>query len=348
MLANKRIELQEWSNRLINELKIVHRNFKPNIKYPRNQKFESAIYDSEGKQIFTTTQNFVADLQKVVYKEGDFIYFIREPESYYLGAKYVILQIPDDKIWLQKTMTNIGIYGFFLLFFVIIMGYFLLKLLISPMKQAIYLLDRFIKDTTHELNTPVSAILTNIELLENEPFSPKVEKKIDRIKIAAKTISNLYSDLTYALLHNKLPSNDEQIQLTSLLQERIQYFMPMAKSKKISLDFQSHHDPMLFIDRAKCTKMIDNLFSNAIKYNKLGGNITVTLEKNSLSIKDSGLGIKQEHIDKIFTRYSRFENVSGGFGIGLSIVKMIADEYGITVEVESKEGVGTTMSLHWV
>ena len=93
--------------------------------------------------------------------------------------------------------------------------------------------------------------------------------------------------------------------------------------------------------------MIDNLISNAIKYNKRSGIVGIKLKQNELVIWDAGIGIKEDKIPFIFDRYSRFNNSEGGFGIGLSIVKTILDEYHISIEVESKEGEGTRMVLTW-
>ena len=79
------------------------------------------------------------------------------------------------------------------------------------MRDALHLLDRFIKDTTHELNTPVTAIITNIEMIDKSLLDEKLAKKINRIEIGAKTISNIYEDLTFVTLNNQIISNNENI-----------------------------------------------------------------------------------------------------------------------------------------
>ena len=205
------------------------------------------------------------------------------------------------------------------------------------MRNSILLLDRFIKDTTHELNTPLSAILANIELMDTSVMVEKNKKKLHRINIAAKTVSTIYKDLT---------NEDIDIDVQRLINDRVEYFDILAQSKNISFELQLA--PIIFrMDKKKATRVVDNLLSNAIKYNRRNGNIKITLESNRLEIIDSGIGIEESKIPYIFDRYLRFNQSEGGFGIGLSIVKTILDEYRIAIEVRSKLDEGTQVVLTW-
>jgi two-component system OmpR family sensor kinase len=94
-------------------------------------------------------------------------------------------------------------------------------------------------------------------------------------------------------------------------------------------------------------RVIDNLISNAIKYNKRNGKIEIILEANRLTIADTGMGVPAEKVPFMFDRYLRFNNSEGGFGVGLSIVKKILDEYHVTIEVFSEMDVGTKIVLTW-
>jgi len=172
-------------------------------------------------------------------------------------------------------------------------------------------------------------------------------KKIKRITIASKTISNLYDDLTYLVLSHKILSQDETVDLKLLIEERLEYFSLLFESKKIQLSHTLEEGIYLTIDRKKMTKLIDNILSNAIKYNKIGGVIDVILSKQGIAIKDSGRGIKQSQINQVFERYSRFDRSVGGFGIGLSIVASIAKEYALHVKLNSVLDEGTTVRISW-
>ena len=339
--------MQEYSNDLITIIKYMHINFSKERIYPRDGRFKSAIYDSDKKLIFTTLQSQKVDLDKVTYISGDKIHFINEPVSYYLGTKYVVIEIDDDNLWLKKVKNEILLAGTGAFIFMLLIGYFLLKLFLKPMRDALHLLDRFIKDTTHELNTPVSTIVANIEMIDTDKLDDKTARKIKRIDIGAKTISNVYQDLTYLMLNNKIISQNEDLDVKQVILERIDYFKTTADAKKITISSTLKDNVSLHIDRTKLSKLIDNLLSNAIKYNNVGGTIDIALEDKKLIIQDSGKGIEEEKLKLIFDRYARFDTTVGGFGIGLSIVSFICKEYNIDIKFTSDAGVGTKVILSW-
>lgn len=347
MLQENKQILQIHTKDLVNRLKDLHINFDKYKYYPRDEQYNSAIYDSDKNLIFTTLKKQNISFDKVIYKNANYIHFITEPESYYLGAKFIILEIRDNSIWLKTLKDEIFIFSLISFLFMLIIGYFLLKLFLKPMRDSFLLLDNFIKDTTHELNTPLMAITSNIEMLKELNLDEKVLKKIKRIEIASKTVSNIYEDLTYLTLNNKIISQNENVNLKDLLNQRIEYFKSLAFLKQITFDLDIKNDVYLNIDLKKISKLIDNLISNAIKYNKIKGSIKINLKMNYLCIEDTGYGIKKQNIDKLFIRYSRFNTHVGGFGIGLNIVKLICDEYNIKINVTSVENEGTKMELRW-
>ena len=346
MLQEKKPLLQEYSKELIQELKKLHRDFDKRQTYPRSQQYDSAIYDNERKLIFSTS-SIELDVHKILYLEKKMIHLVNIPESYYLGAKYIIIQIKDDGIWLEQTKKTIILFVSLAFVFMMGVGYILLRLFLKPMRDAIELLDRFIKDTTHELNTPVSTIVTNIEMIDKSVLDSKLLKKINRIDIGAKTISNIYQDLTYLTLGNKIISNDELVDIKNLAMERIDYFNSLASAKKVSLDLEIKENTSLFIDKAKISKLLDNLISNAIKYNKINGFITILVDQKCFTVKDTGIGISQDDIAQLQERYTRFNTSTGGFGIGLNIVSSIAQEYDLSINIESELDIGTKVSVRW-
>ncbi|MCW8894639.1 HAMP domain-containing sensor histidine kinase [Sulfurimonas sp.] len=346
MLQQKKSTLQKYSKELIEDLKQLHVNFDKTQIYPRNDKFDSAIFDNEEKLIFATSDTKLR-LDKILYLEDEVIHLVNIPESYYLGARYIIVKVKDDKKWLIQTKKEIMIFAGFTFLFMLVIGYILLRLFLKPMRDAITLLDEFIKDTTHELNTPVSTIVANIEMIDKSQLDEGLLKKIQRIDIGAKTVSNIYQDLTYLTLGNEIVSNNEDIDIELLVLERVEYFTSLAKAKKIKISANIIEKTTLYADRFKISKLLDNLLSNAIKYNEVGGEIIVTVEGRSFSVQDSGIGIAEKDISKIKERYKRFNKSSGGFGIGLSIVSAIAKEYNLNIDISSQERVGTKVSISW-
>ena len=347
MIQDKRQTLQNYSNTHIANLKELHINIDKSDIYPRDERFNSAIYDSSKKKIFSTLLMGDVKLDEVIYLKDGYIHLIKEPESYYLGSKYVIVEIEDDNIWfanIKYKMLFWFLFSFILLLFV---GYFIAKLFLKPMRESIQMLDRFIKDTTHELNTPIAAILSNIQMINKDNIDEKLAKKINRIEIGAKTISNIYEDLTFVSLNNQIISNNEKLYFSQILNQRVDFFKSIASSKKIEFILDIKDDIFIVCDVKKLSKLIDNILSNAIKYNKFQGFIKVTLKDKILIIEDSGKGMSKDNLSNLFTRYKRFDKSVGGFGIGLNIVSLIAKEYDFKIDVISKIDVGTRIKIRW-
>ena len=347
MLQDVRQTLQNYSNTQIANLKELHINIDKSDIYPRDERFNSAIYDSSKKKIFSTLLMGDVKLDEVIYLKDGYIHLIKEPESYYLGSKYVIVEIEDDNIWflnIKYKMLFWFLFSFILLLFV---GYFIAKLFLKPMRESIQMLDRFIKDTTHELNTPIAAILSNIQMINKDNIDEKLAKKINRIEIGAKTISNIYEDLTFVSLNNQIISNNEKLYFSQILNQRVDFFKSIASSKKIEFILDIKDDIFIVCDVKKLSKLIDNILSNAIKYNKFQGFIKVTLKDKILIIEDSGKGMSKDNLSNLFTRYKRFDKSVGGFGIGLNIVSLIAKEYDLKIDVISKIDVGTRIKIRW-
>ena len=213
---------------------------------------------------------------------------------------------------------------------ILLIAYFIIRLSLRPLYEKIEFLNGFIRDTTHEIETPLSVILMSIEL-----FDTDAKKYLGNIKAGANTINALFEDLT-ALNLNKSGSGRE-VNLGELLQSRIEYFGVSAEQKRINL--RADLRPVAFCaDEFKLRKIIDNLLGNAIKYCDELGCVEVSLRERSLRIKNSGAGIAQQNLPHIFELYTRFDERNGGFGIGLFIVKKYCDELGLKISCRSEPG----------
>ena len=346
VLSHQRASLTKYAYIQTKRLKMLHYLFDEKTTYPRDIRFKSAIYDIEFMKIFSILDNEAIEFDKETYFTKKHIHFVKTLDTYYLGTKYLIIEVENDGAWRGEIWGNIVGYGLITFLIFMLFGLFLAKLFVKPMRDSIVLLDRFIKDTTHELNTPLSAILANIEMMDTDIMADKNKKKLNRINIAAKTVSTLYRDLTYLTLEKEKKNENEMISLKPLLKNRIEYFSILAESKQLKYNLELEN-AVITIDKRKFVRVIDNLISNAIKYNKRGGVVGIKLNQGILTIWDTGIGIDKEKIALMFDRYMRFSKSEGGFGIGLSIVKKIADEYNIQIEVESIEKKGTMVTLKW-
>lgn len=231
-------------------------------------------------------------------------------------------------------------------FIIALVSYFLVKIALKPFESKIKTLNAFIKDFTHEINTPLSVILLSIEQLEKQ-YKNLDSTKFVRMKLAAKTLSQTYSDLIFYTFPDTISSEEENIVMKEAITERLEYFKLFFEQKKLSVSVNLKDGSTLFANKSKINKMLDNLISNAIKYNKKGGSIEISLKERTLSIKDSGCGIDEANLKKIFERYARFNDDQGGFGIGLSLVQSICKEYRINITCHSKLHEGSEFILKW-
>lgn len=314
---------------------------------PTSVAYNTAVFDVNKKVMVSYLEDTNIDFNKVISLDNGYIHFIVPIGKNMRGAKYLVYETKDNRLWWKAMVKDFVIYGIAIFVFITIIGVNLLRIFLRPMRESIELLDNFIKDTTHELNTPVSVIVANIEGIELERLESKYATKIRRVDIAARTISNIYNDLTYLILHNDIAVKDEEINLSRFLCERVDYFKVAMEQKKITFSREVVDDVMIYMDRNKLGRLIDNIISNAIKYNKVHGNIDIKLTQGYLSVTDTGIGIPKEKIERIFERYQRANESVGGFGIGLHIVAMIANEYAIEIKVDSEQNKGTQIELKW-
>ena len=165
----------------------------------------------------------------------------------------------------------------------------------------------------------------------------KSEKNIQRLYISAKRVSKLYNDLTYLFLEDNSNRTKKILEISKYIKEELDYYKVIASQKKITINCKLDNSKT-YINEDDLKRLFSNLISNAIKYNKIGGKIDIELKNNRLKIIDTGIGIQKSKIEDIFKRYYRANSNSGGFGMGLSIVKKIADENGIKIDLNSKKG----------
>jgi len=347
MLSSHRLAMQLQSESYVPRLKTWLENGHDLATFPKDLAYKTALYGYDKDLLVGNILHSPYDFNENISLHNRFIHLIIPLSPYGLGEFYLVFETPDDELWRHQTLRNTLLFGSLLFFVLALIGFTLSRMFLRPMNEAIALLDDFIKDTTHELNTPVSAILTNIEALDTDDLSPSIQKKLRRIEIASRTISTLYDDLTYLILNHDLAVHNIPLDLAHLLHERLEYFRHRIEQKKITLSLHIDSEVILMIDSTKATRLIDNLLSNAIKYNVMGGNITITLQNKALCIEDNGIGIPSSMIDRVFERYQRADKSVGGFGIGLNIVAMIAKDYDLKITIESEEKKGTKICVIW-
>jgi two-component system OmpR family sensor kinase len=299
-----------------------------------------ALYDKKGHPIISTISKPIRLNTKFNYINGHLI-LVDQSVSGHLGVYYVAIEEVILHELLQQLKKDIILSFLFLYLFIIILGFYLTSIFIRPIVTQRVVLNNFVKDTTHELNTPISALIMSVN--QKEPLS---ENALNRIYLSAKRISELYNDLTYLLLNQEQAhqKNPEVLELSHVLNEQIAYFKLFASKKAIQLDYKAH--PFHYaIDKESFIRITNNIIANAIKYTPSHKKVTVTLKNGVFMVQDQGVGIKNENLSKVFKRFYKDNHTVGGFGIGLNIVETICKKYDIPIEIDSCVNQGTTIRI---
>ncbi|MBN2896613.1 MAG: HAMP domain-containing histidine kinase [Campylobacterales bacterium] len=348
MLASHRLAMQLQSESYIPRLRgWLSQDVGAQRVFPIDLAYNTAFFDAMGLRIEGRLERPLFNPKRVIELHEGYIHFTIALASYGVGEFYLVFETRDDGLWRIQALKAMAFYGVLLGLVLTLAGFGLSRLIFAPMRQAMELLDRFIKDTTHELGTPLQNIMGNIELIDPERLEPPLRKRFERIALSAQTIAAIYDDLIYLSLGRDLHPHKERIDAAQILRERCAYFQHRFEQKGLHVSLEAHEAVMLEANAHKLSRLIDNLISNAIKYNRQGGSIRLGIDHQSLHVSDSGEGMSRETRARMFERYARFSEREGGFGIGLDIVSTIASEYGWRLEVESRLGEGTAIGLFW-
>ena len=302
------------------------------FEYPRFKTFESGLYDEKFHPIFSLIKTPVKYFKKGYYLDGNDAYLIvKLPHGRYFGASYLILH---NEISYASVYEKVLLILSSIAILVFILSVYFLKTFARPFQKMNKQLDNFIKDSMHEINTPLSIINVNIDLYNRKN---EQNKYMQRMKAASKVLSNIYNDMDYLIKHEKLEHERKEIDIAKFLKERVEYFSEVAAMKNIIITTDITSCGKVTMNEKQLQRLIDNNISNAIKYSYENSKIDIALymqdEKCHLAFKDYGVGI--EKVEKIFSRYYRENTSKGGFGIGLNIVQSIIDRENIELTIES-------------
>ncbi len=345
IIDNQNAKLLVKSEEIIQSLRKLSNTYDSRLIYPQYEAYHSAIYNLDKAYIFGTKEYKNIQWKSEFYQEKRELFYLRTLKPYYLGASYLLLSQEINQEPLNE------LFRLSILFLLIagviftLLALFLGKLFIAPMKESMETMNKFIEDTTHELNTPISTILTNIELLETiHNCSGKQEMR--RIDIASKTLSRLYEDLTFLKLNHNYHRDVSSLNLSELLAERIEFFSTMIEAKELKVKREISPNIILAIDKNDAIRLLDNLLSNAIKYNKKFGELNIELKPNALNIQNSGHSIEAQKITEIHQRFKRANSSEGGFGIGLDIIGQVVQRYNFKFKISSQKSY-TEVNILW-
>ena len=346
LIDKMRLEMRYKTKSINAKLEYYHMNQHETFTF-YEEGFGIALYDNERKHIASTFQNGKIDFDTFFYADNNEYILVESLFKEYLNVKYIVIKKSLDVEKLDEIINRIilmGTYGFIILLFIALV---LSKIMLYPIKKTIASLTRFMKDVTHEMNTPISTILMSYEHFEKDNLSTKQLRSLDRIEIATKTLSSLYNDLSFASFHDYIEYKDTPVDVKEVVLERVKYMDTLIHFKNLHISCDMHHKTII-IDKRKLILLIDNLLSNAIKFSKKGGDIHLELTEKYLSVKDYGIGITTENKKNIFKRFKSTKSLEGGgFGVGLDIVNQICKEYHIKIELDSEPSKGSEFKLLW-
>ncbi len=217
----------------------------------------------------------------------------------------------------------------------------------------------FVANVSHELRTPLTTIKSYAETLKDiglddlemaQSFLSIIESEADRMTLLVKDLLDLSK-----FDSDKFDLNITKVNLTELINTTVTQNQVSAENKKQIINFKEHNKYYIHCDEGRINQVLTNILSNAIKYSGEGCNIDIKLlnfdKYYEVQIKDNGMGIPQEDVDRIFERFYRVDKARsrslGGTGLGLSITKQIMLAHGGEIEAKSTVGLGTTMFLRF-
>ena len=225
---------------------------------------------------------------------------------------------------------------------VILSGVFISKLSIDPLEEHVKNLQNLSKETLHELNLPISTIMTNSHLLRKNMSDEKDLKRMKRIESACHMLQQRYNELDYMIKTQTQKTIKEELELSELVQKRVEFLNSIYPHITFKLELQP---TQIISDEIGLSKVVDNIIDNGVKYSPNSTNIDIVLKNNELHIQDYGLGMDEVELLRIFDNYYQINDNMQGFGIGLSMVKRFCDRHDIKLNFKSKKDAGTTVTL---
>ncbi|DAB38063.1 MAG TPA: histidine kinase [Sulfuricurvum kujiense] len=237
-----------------------------------------------------------------------------------------------------------GIIAFLSLIMTLMVGGILAKIAITPLREHFYHLERFSKETLHELNLPINTITANVQMLRKSHSDEKSLKRLERIEIAAEMLKERYNELDYMIKKQSERERIEQFDLSEVIEERLVFLRSLYPSVTWDISVASY---AVNCDRIGLGKVIDNLIENGVKYSPKNPIITITLQENTVNICDNGIGMDEITLMHIYDRYYQSDSTMAGYGIGLNLVKRYCDRYGIALHISSHINEGTCVKLEF-
>ena len=217
--------------------------------------------------------------------------------------------------------------------------------------------DAFVAAVSHELRTPLTSISGFLEMLrdEEESLGEAGRMYLDVIRRSTDRLQRLVEDLLLVaqIEAHRLELVLDTVELDDVAAAAVEAALPTAHEREVDLRLQLDGAPTVHADAGRLAQVLDNLISNAVKFTDAGGSVTVSVVKNGafaqVAVTDTGVGIPRDEQSQLFSSFFRASTATRqaipGTGLGLVIVRAIVEQHGGTVDLESREGKGTTVTV---
>ncbi len=322
---------------------------------PKNYKF--CIYQGEQKPVIfpLKTKNYDGSM---AFDSNHKVSLF--PNNTFSEPLYLQIQFPQRGRYILKEMT-LSIAGSIIVIVLVLIAFVFMFKTIIEQRRLSELKAGFISNMTHEFKTPISTISLACEAMEDSdvnngkdnstvlPFIDMIRQENRRLEILVESILE-----SAALEKQNIQWGKEEVNLSEVADKVIENTLFRVGKENCSILLSKPEEPVIILcERLHLRNLLSNIIDNAVKYSIGRASVEVDIKQNQksivLSISDSGIGIKKEHIDKIFDKLYRvptgdIHNVKG-FGLGLNYVQRICEGYQWNIKVKSKYGVGTTFVI---
>ena len=237
--------------------------------------------------------------------------------------------------------------------------YFLRRMTRKMHKEGKQVRFQFLSVLSHELKAPLNAIEGYLNIMQDKQMGSNVaayDEMIDRSLSRVKSMRTMIMDLL-DLTHiesGKKKRELRELDLCLVAKSAMDTMMPLAIQRDVTMQLAADDGCTYFADSDEMVIIFNNLISNAVKYNATGGTVTCTIAQSEnqvvIRVADTGIGIDEADVPKLFHEFSRIKNAKTrevtGSGLGLSIVKRLVSMYNGRIEVDSKVGQGSTFSIY--
>lgn len=297
--------------------------------------YKIAIFDKDLNLIHSTFEDLPKyDVSRKTYVKDDEIFYNDNKHFTDIGEGRMVLRKVMDYADIKNKLLVLGIAGitFFILCFSLL--YFILTRIYTNINKN---LDIFFRNAIHEIRTPLGVLQINLEFLET---TLENSKPLKRAQGGLNNLTSVYETIEYHIKQKKVKYAKEDINISHFIDTRLAFFKVLSDVKDIELKTSIEEGLFVFMSRVELQRLIDNNLSNAIKYSKEHTKITVKLftQKDNIIMCFTNQGKQIDDTEKIFQRYYRGNDIKGGFGLGLDIIKHICTIYKINIEVKSENG----------